>query len=65
MAQHLFRAARSTGHSIEVYNMEGGLFQWAMEGRELVDSTERTTSLVHPYSVVFGKLLPQNLRAAL
>jgi rhodanese-related sulfurtransferase len=39
-----------------VFNLEGGLFQWANEGRSLVHAGQ-PTQLVHPYSAVWGMLL--------
>lgn len=48
--------------SIDVYNLAGGIFKWANEGRFLVDGENRKTSYVHPYNVVWGKLLNSELR---
>ena len=65
MAQRLYRAARTADVPLEVYNMAGGIFQWAIEEREIVDTEGRKAAAVHPYSSVWGMLLPGNLRAAL
>ena len=65
MAQRLFRAARTADIPLEVYNMEGGIFQWAIEEREIVDTNKQTAATVHPYSSVWGMLLPGKLRASL
>ena len=45
--------------NIDVYNLEGGVFQWAIENNEL---NGQSTNQVHPYSSLWGKLLPVNLR---
>jgi hypothetical protein len=37
-------------------NLEGGAFQWAAEGRGLVDASA-PTALVHPYGAFWGFLL--------
>ena len=65
MAQRVARVARDTNLPLEVYNLQGGIFQWAMEGRHIVDKEGERTSVVHPYSAVWGKLLPGRLRATL
>ena len=48
--------------TLELYNLEGSLFQWANEKRELVTCTGRKTVFAHPYNAVWGKLLDHNLR---
>lgn len=42
-----------------MYNLEGGIFQWAIENKSL---TGKSTTQVHPYSSLWGKVLPANLR---
>jgi rhodanese-related sulfurtransferase len=42
-------------------NLDGGLFQWAREGRSLVRQGEPTL-LVHPYGLGWGWLLPAHSR---
>ncbi len=44
-----------------VSNLEGGLFQWANEGRSMVQAGQ-STHLVHPYNVVWGMLLKKQHR---
>jgi rhodanese-related sulfurtransferase len=39
-----------------IYNLSGGIFQWANEGR-LMFRDERPTQVVHPYNAIWGKLL--------
>ena len=46
----------------KVYNLEGSIFKWANEGRELVDCNNTKTPYCHPYSVIWGRLLEPNLR---
>lgn len=45
-----------------IYNLEGGLFQWANEGREVVDNQGGAIRMVHPYNSFWGKLLNYDLR---
>jgi rhodanese-related sulfurtransferase len=45
----------------DVSNLEGGLFQWANEGRLLVHA-EQPTPRVHPYSAAWGMLLNKQHR---
>jgi rhodanese-related sulfurtransferase len=47
-----------------VRNLEGSIFQWANEHRPLVRENERV-STVHPYSVLWGRLLAGDVRAPL
>ncbi|MGB3207247.1 MAG: rhodanese-like domain-containing protein [Crinalium sp.] len=42
----------------DVFNLEGGIFQWANEQRPLFKDGQ-STQLVHPYNDVWGKLLNQ------
>jgi hypothetical protein len=65
MAQRLYRVARTADISLDVYNMAGGIFQWAIEERDIVDNDENKAAEVHPYSSVWGMLLPGKLRASL
>ena len=44
-----------------VSNLEGGLFQWANEDREIVRAGQ-PTQLVHPYNAVWGALLKRQKR---
>lgn len=39
-----------------VYNLEGGIFQWANEGRSLLQNGQPTRQ-VHPYNATWEKLL--------
>ncbi|MDH4282359.1 MAG: rhodanese-like domain-containing protein [Myxococcales bacterium] len=48
----------------EVYNLEGGIFQWAAEGRPVYRDGVLVKQ-VHPYDRVWGRLLPRELRAPL
>jgi rhodanese-related sulfurtransferase len=48
----------------EVYNLEGGIFQWATEGRPVYRDGVRVKQ-VHPYDRFWGRLLPEELRTPL
>lgn len=39
-----------------IYNLSGGIFQWANEGR-LIFRHNQPTQVVHPYNAIWGKLL--------
>jgi rhodanese-related sulfurtransferase len=52
---------RRAGHRL-VYNLEGGIFRWANEGRRLV-SGGRDTSVVHPYDATWSRMLNPERRA--
>ncbi|MCC5614030.1 rhodanese-like domain-containing protein [Nostoc sp. CHAB 5836] len=39
-----------------IYNLSGGIFQWANEGRPIFQD-KHPTQLVHPYNAIWGKLL--------
>ena len=54
--QHLNSEGRK---DVVVYNLQGGVFQWATEGKEL---TGEHKDRVHHFSSFWGKLLPVNLR---
>jgi len=43
-----------------VYNLEGGIFQWANEGRAVFRGPERVVE-VHPYDRIWGHLLDDRL----
>ena len=47
---------------LDIYNLEGGIFQWACEQREIVNDRGEKVNTVHPYSSFWGKLLPAQLR---
>jgi len=59
MAERL-RAAGFTN----VHNLEGSIFQWANEHRPLVRNNERV-SQVHPYNSFWGRLVDDDVRAAI
>ena len=46
----------------EVFNLEGSIFKWANEGKELVDCNNEKTQYCHPYNYLWGKLLESKLR---
>jgi len=49
------RRLASAGYR-RVYNLEGGIFQWANEGRAVYRKQERVYR-VHPYDRIWGRLL--------
>lgn len=55
----LAKALQSAGY--EVINLEGSIFEWANEGREMV-SDYGPTQQVHPYNRVWGWLLKSDKR---
>ncbi len=54
---------KAGGHQ-RVFNLQGGLFQWANEGRTLFSGTERAER-VHPYDNDWGRMLLERYRAPL
>lgn len=46
----------------KVWNLEGSIFQWANEGRPIVDA-RGPASVVHPYDAEWGKLLRPERKA--
>lgn len=63
LAQKLFRVCSfQFGEPLKVRNLEGGVFQWVAEGRELVDREGKERTVVHPYNSLWGKLLSSNHR---
>lgn len=48
----------------KVYNLEGGIFVWANEGRPIYRDDKRV-KLVHPYDGIWGLFLHKDLRAPL
>lgn len=57
------RRLRAAGFT-HVQDLEGSIFQWANEGRPLVHDGQPARK-VHPYSVTWGKLLRDDVRAPL
>ena len=45
-----------------IFNLSGGIFQWANEGRAIFKD-DHPTQLVHPYDANWGKLLKANYHA--
>ncbi|MEH1870979.1 MAG: rhodanese-like domain-containing protein [Nostoc sp.] len=45
-----------------IYNLNGGIFQWANEAR-LMFRDEHPTQVVHPYNAIWGKLLKSSYHA--
>ncbi len=60
---------REAGYT-DVYNLEGGIFKWANEDRELRRAGPRgraseNADKVHPYDAVWGRMLDPDRRAPL
>lgn len=53
---------REAGYE-HVFNLEGGIFQWANEGRPVYHQGERVRE-VHPYDAVWGRFLDEALRSS-
>ncbi|ESO87686.1 hypothetical protein LOTGIDRAFT_166268 [Lottia gigantea] len=53
---------QQSGTKPEIYNLEGSLFKWANEKREMVDQNNQPTVYAHPYNSLWGKLLDKDLR---
>lgn len=62
LAESVAKALQSRG-SGRVYNLEGGLFRWHNEQRELVDS-RGPTDRIHPYDSHWGGLVARQDRIA-
>ncbi|MCC5625793.1 rhodanese-like domain-containing protein [Nostoc sp. CHAB 5715] len=45
-----------------IYNLSGGIFQWANEGR-FIFRDDQHTQVVHPYNAIWGKLLKSSYHA--
>ena len=54
-----FLKSSGTSSDVKVFNLEGGIFQWVIEGRGLEGEHKER---VHPYSSFWGRLLPSHLR---
>ncbi|OUL21044.1 rhodanese-like domain-containing protein [Nostoc sp. 106C] len=46
-----------------IFNLSGGIFQWANEGRPIFKDDNHPTQLVHPYDANWGKLLKATYHA--
>ncbi len=55
-------AERLQKAGVQVFNLEGSIFQWANEGRPL-EAGGRPADKVHPYNEKFGKMLDEKKRA--
>ncbi|MDZ7992231.1 MAG: rhodanese-like domain-containing protein [Nostoc sp. EfeVER01] len=45
-----------------IYNLSGGIFQWANQGRPIFQNGH-PTKVVHPYNAIWGKLLKATYHA--
>ena len=47
-----------------VYNLDGGLFRWANEGRQLKNEQNQITARVHGYNAQWAKWLHKDIPVA-
>ncbi|WP_242056402.1 MULTISPECIES: rhodanese-like domain-containing protein [unclassified Nostoc] len=48
---------------IQIFNLSGGIFQWANEERPMFKDNEHSSQLVHPYNAIWGNFLKHSYRA--
>ena len=58
------KAGSKAGKDLNLWNLEGSIFQWANENRPLENPKGETVLLVHPYNKTAGKMLEPSRRAA-
>ena len=58
----LQRHKPDSGETPQLFNLEGSLFKWANEDREMVNCHNEPTPYCHPYSIFWGLLLNSQLR---
>lgn len=46
----------------QIFNLSGGIFQWANEARPIYTDDKSLTKLVHPYDAIWENLLKTNHR---
>jgi rhodanese-related sulfurtransferase len=46
-----------------IHNLDGSIFRWANQGRQLVDNAGQPTATVHPYSSLWGRLVRPDLHS--
>jgi hypothetical protein len=50
-------------HSVDLYNLEGSIFKWANEKKNIVCPDNSVATFVHPYNIVWGRLLNRELHS--
>lgn len=53
---------QSTKPGLKVYSLEGAVFKWANERKELVDPNGNSTPMVHAYDRLWGMLVSKDIR---
>ncbi|XP_059092560.1 uncharacterized protein LOC131887857 [Tigriopus californicus] len=53
--------ATLTSDRFRALNVQGSVFKWAVEGRDLRDSNDQPVPYVHPYNRTFGLAVPRSL----
>jgi rhodanese-related sulfurtransferase len=48
--------------ALKISNLEGSLFKWANEDRQMVNNENEQVKLVHQYTKIWGKVLRKDLR---
>ena len=47
---------------LKVYNLEGAIFKWANERKELMDPNGNSTQFVHGFDRLWGMLVHKDIR---
>lgn len=56
------KAGKKAGKNLNLWNLEGSIFQWANEDRPIENSKGEAVELVHPYNKTAGKMLEPSRR---
>ncbi len=60
-SEEIGRQIMELGYS-EVRNLHGGIFQWKIDGEQVVNQNGMTTDSVHAYSCIWGHLLTTGIK---
>ena len=58
----MLKQAQKIDVTSQLCNLEGSIFKWANEGKELVDCNNARTRYCHPYNYFWGMLLDSKLK---
>lgn len=53
---------QSVKSDMEVYNLEGAIFKWANERKDLVDPNGNSTAMVHGFDRMWGLMVYKDIR---
>ena len=57
LSQHLKEFSSEDTPKVDLFNLEGSIFKWANEGKELVQPcTGKRTTVVHPFDNFWGNM---------